>query len=702
MPPLTTVNGQTGYYMNGQFVPATQQEYDAQFNAPQQRFSNPFLPQVQQPQTNRTEYVTQGIIQSPENAAMSNEQKVMQKQGNESNAINNSQIANPYQNLNQNVNAYVQNAFSQAQAMRQTQQSPYTPNGTVIQQGPQQSNAMSNPLVQGANNAVFQNPFINPAAPTQTQVPSPVAPTTPEITPTTTAQQPNSGNFFNNMFNRPSDQIMAGANEAANSSGSFQDSYSAMSGKLGKIGAEGKGGDGFKMDAKKAFTGSATTSLIGSGINAASKLIGANAGNYDERVGMTKPNLGGTLLGDATFTQMGSMFGPAGMAIGGTVDLVKNAIKYVKQKDKYENKKLATNTMQSIDDARENMKPDYTGYARFGAQINNPYLKKKYNNGGKVIVDGKEVNTSSQEYKNLYDAGVLMGVDYEGLPNMYAPEVEVTAKMTDKERVKRGLMTESHRRDKAAMSELGNAFAESTGIPSLIRVGKDPLGHLQSALKTMDGISTLGTMPYDAYNTPEDLSKALDVVGAAGTVMPLAKAARPIKLNSPLTAQNTAINPLQQRYQKLKWSQKNPQTGKYDVFEEEFPIDQISYRDPISDPFLKTKMKSLLNQEDGYMWPVMDYLRTKKLLPKTSWDISEKIADPLTGILQDGNTRFWLNKRYNKNYGLEGNKHYIQDRLSGITRDQKYKPLYSSDNPVNEEWIGSITNKPKTHSAITP
>jgi hypothetical protein len=374
------------------------------------------------------------------------------------------------------------------------------------------SSKYGNPYLAIQNQLMNNTPpwMSNTTTPNQAQVTVPQTTGATEIVPTSTAEQAGGGNWLTNMFNRPSVEGVPASNDITN--------------------VVEKGPSLFKQS--KDFFGSdkgqATSAIAGAGVGLVSGLAKAGMQDkYDPRVGMSKPNLGGNLFGDATFTQVG--LNPALMAatggisalVGGGVDLIKNAVKYSKQKDRYENKKLATDTMQSIDDARENMKPDYTGYARSGTQVN-PYLKK-FNPGGKVIVDGKEMSTDSDEYKNLYNAGVLMGVDYEGLPNMYAPEVEVTAQMTDKERVKRGLMTESHRRDKAAMGELGNAFAEFTGIPSLIRVGKDPVGHLQSALKTMDGIATLGTMPYDTYNTPEDLSKALDVVGAAGTVSPFVK-----------------------------------------------------------------------------------------------------------------------------------------------------------------------------------
>jgi hypothetical protein len=881
MPPFITHNGQTGYFQNGVFVPATQEQYNNQMSMYNQFGNNPFV-SAQQTFTQQQQSVQQGVIKPPTAAPLSNEQKVSIAQGD---ATSTNQY-NPQDKLNyeftdKGLGFKAGNQFYPSSAMTTGGMpligSPYkgrTLNAYDLAK--EDSSKYGNPYLAIQNQLMNNTPpwMSNTTTPNQAQVTVPQTTGATEIIPTSTAEQAGGGNWLTNMFNKPSVEGVPTAENVVDNG-----LKSDVLGDWGKMG----------FDTKKAFTGTAGTSALGAGIGTVTKFIGDNASKYDPRVGMSKPNALGTMFSDATFTQIGSMFGPAGMAIGGTVDLLKNAIKYVKQKDKYENKKLATDTMQSIDDARENMKPDYTGYARSGTQVNpylkaqygtaivdgkkmdidsdeyrrlynsgnlmrvdeegmptmtteevvvmdqmtdntrkqreiqkerdaqglnynwssgsnnpyisqpqstvptginitqpslppiedvlynteddllndyrgksfgsnpfpynssdglamgynpnnawmstgvgsvddgtsilghlavrygddyndnlknndiptlyffekdlskekgylndvggdagkyydsrkellemadiheresryinnvllpqgytyntvldepgnklirsltpdkdkfmgsvtltpemyqqiasskspeeakrklvkmakispdvnmdhlfihmnlsrpkklspylraksinpesvigwhderpgnkydkngnlikptvktykqggkiNPYLKK-FNPGGKVIVDGKEMSTGSDEYKNLYNAGVLMGVDYEGLPNMYAPEVEVTAQMTDKERVKRGLMTESHRRDKAAMSELSNSFAEFTGIPSLIRVGKDPVGHLQSALRTMDGISTLGTMPYDAYNTPEDLSKALDVAGAAGTVMPFVK-----------------------------------------------------------------------------------------------------------------------------------------------------------------------------------
>ena len=62
----------------------------------------------------------------------------------------------------------------------------------------------------------------------------------------------------------------------------------------------------------------------------------------------------------------------------------------------------------------------------------------KYNNGGKVIVDGKEINIDSNEYRRMYESGNLMNVDKDGIPIRWSDEeVVVTAQMTDEERQKR-------------------------------------------------------------------------------------------------------------------------------------------------------------------------------------------------------------------------------------------------------------------------
>jgi hypothetical protein len=186
---------------------------------------------------------------------------------------------------------------------------------------------------------------------------------------------------------------------------------------------------------------------------------------------------------------------------------------------------------------------------RLGRGIDPNIGRPSYQNSGKIIVDGKQVNIDSNEYRRIYEDRNLMNVDKDGMPIRWSgEEAVVTAQMTDKERQKRNNLYNAafpkmntddgldeqgnyiyydNPSGKGSIdSDLGNAglaLMELTGIPSLYRVSKDPLGHLQSALKTIDGISTLGTMPSNTYNTPEDLSKALDIVGASGTVSSFVK-----------------------------------------------------------------------------------------------------------------------------------------------------------------------------------
>jgi hypothetical protein len=391
MPPFTTLNGQTGYFDNsGQFVPASQEQYNQQFGMLQQFGGNPFLNAAQQSPLNnqRTNFVQQGSIQSPETAAMSNEQKLAQGQGNSVNQLDNTTV-------NQN---------------------------SIVNQNPAvnpAANAAANPMINfGTNVANTLQGFLNTQNPyNQNNV------VTQAPTGTTGAT---GGGFFSGIFDKVGNKVKDVATAAATTGSSdgeiptvtltkrqlnnpdgenwFSKMFSKKTGETTTTTPPDGGGKG------GAFKGTATTAAIGGGIGAASKLIGSLApGNYDERVGMTDPNLIGTVLGDATFTQMGSSFGPAGMAIGGGIDLVKNIVKYAKQKDVYSNKKLATNTMQSIDDARENMKPDYTGYARFGTQVNNPYLNKNFNIGTQVNksnINKYKVggNTDPEEPKKSYES----------------------------------------------------------------------------------------------------------------------------------------------------------------------------------------------------------------------------------------------------------------------------------------------------------
>lgn len=366
MPPFTTINGKTGYYYNGQFVPATQEEYNAQFGMLQQFGGNPFLNAAQQSPLNnqRTNFVQQGTIQGPEAAGMTNEQKVMQAQGdNTSTNQYNPQDALKYEMTDKGLGFNVRDQFYPSNAMTASGM-PLIGNPFVkktenaYQLAADQNYKYGNPAVT-LNNDLISGNFTNSiSSPTQ-QI------DVPKIASTATNAISSVGSQIGSKVGSTvSDVVDKGLKDD-------------VIGDWGNWGFSGK--EFFKSDA-----GKNTSAIAGAGVGLVSGLVKAGAPDkYDQRVGMSKPNLGGNLFGDATFTQVG--LNPALMAatggisalVGGGVDLIKNAVKYAKQKDRYENKKLATDTMQSIDDARENMKPDYTGYARFGTQVTNPYLKAR-------------------------------------------------------------------------------------------------------------------------------------------------------------------------------------------------------------------------------------------------------------------------------------------------------------------------------------
>lgn len=64
----------------------------------------------------------------------------------------------------------------------------------------------------------------------------------------------------------------------------------------------------------------------------------------------------------------------------------------------------------------------------------------KYNNGGKVRINGQLVSTDSPKYQMMYASGLLSTIDVgpDGIPDLhYGRPVEVNAKMTDEERERR-------------------------------------------------------------------------------------------------------------------------------------------------------------------------------------------------------------------------------------------------------------------------
>ena len=493
--------------MNGQFIPATQQEYDAQFGQINQNQFNPFMPPSITATMGRQDFVQQGTIQSPETAAITNEQKVMQAQGDDVPMLGDM----PYIQKGNQLGVQRGKSFFPYNASTASGHPLNTATNTVFNAYDLMANTKNkvvNPfasevaLMQSQNAASFLNNLSNkptaPVATTQTQVTVPTT-TATEVIPTPTAEQAGGGNWLTNMFNKPSVEVPTAENVSK---------------------AVEKGPGLFKQS--KDFFGSdkgqATSAIAGAGVGLISGLAKAGMQDkYDPRVGMSKPNLGGNLFGDATFTQVG--LNPALMAatggisalVGGGVDLIKNAVKYAKQKDRYENKKLATDTMQSIDDARENMKPDYTGYARNGTQVN-PYLMAQY--GTSAYIPGTDYNvTQSRPPFKKKDSDLENAMSsFNNMTTNDGLDEKGNYIYYDNPSGKGNI--------DADLGNAGLALMELTGIPSLYRVAKDPVGHLQSGLRLMHKQPGTG-LPI--YSTPEDLSKALDVVGAAATVMPLAK-----------------------------------------------------------------------------------------------------------------------------------------------------------------------------------
>jgi hypothetical protein len=437
MPPFTTLNGQTGYFDNsGQFVAASQEQYNQQFGMLQQFGNNPFI-SAQQTFTQQPQSIQQGAIQPPMAGQMTNEQKVMQAQGDNSSMLGNM----PYVQKGNELGVQKGKSFFPYNASTASGHPLNTATNTVFNAydlTTNRKNDIVNPyaaqsaLMQSQNAASFLNNLSNkpaaPAAPTQAQVTSPITTGATEIIPAPTTEQAEGGNWFSNMFNKPSVEGVPAADNITN------------------VVEKGPGLFKQSKDFFGSEAGQATSAGIGAGLGIATSLAARNASVYDQRVGMSKPNALGTIASDSTVTQIG--LNPALMAATGglsavaglTIDDIKNSIKYVKQKDKYENKKLAVDTMQSLDDARENIKPDYTGYARNGIQVSNPYLQAQA--GTEVIVDKKKINTDSKEYKEMYASGNLMRVDEGGMPTMTTEDLVITGQMTDNTREQREIQKE--------------------------------------------------------------------------------------------------------------------------------------------------------------------------------------------------------------------------------------------------------------------
>lgn len=176
----------------------------------------------------------------------------------------------------------------------------------------------------------------------------------------------------------------------------------------------------------------------------------------------------------------------------------------------------------------------------------NPYLKK-YSPGGetdpydpttsyirpkKVTIDGKQMSTYSNEYRDLYNSGTVLPV-YEGLPTVYAPEVEVTAQMTDKEREKRrveaqGRVAESVRKGTGSFARpILDAGLEMSGAAGTYRFAQDPIKNLKGTANVLSYTNIPGLIGHGIdyamgnpfFNVTEEdlqgLGNTIDVAGLA-------------------------------------------------------------------------------------------------------------------------------------------------------------------------------------------
>lgn len=147
-------------------------------------------------------------------------------------------------------------------------------------------------------------------------------------------------------------------------------------------GPQGGGGGGFNM--------------LGLGAAGISALGSTMKGSYDQRIGMERPSMIGS-MSDLQFTQMGSALGGPGAAVGFGVDMIKNAINYNKHKDQFAKAKSKADFYDKKQSIQQGMEADYTGLARHGLEVNkNPYTKQymdggmvpDYNYGGNAYMSG--------------------------------------------------------------------------------------------------------------------------------------------------------------------------------------------------------------------------------------------------------------------------------------------------------------------------
>lgn len=139
---------------------------------------------------------------------------------------------------------------------------------------------------------------------------------------------------------------------------------------------------------------------LGLGAAAISALGSKMGRGYDQRVGMERPSFAKSMT-DLQLTQMAAQTGnPALMGAAFVGDLAKNIRGFQKHRSQYrkaETKKDFYDNRFSMEQGRQS---DFTGLARFGAQVlnNNPFLDLKY--GAKVMRDGGFADQVPVELEN--------------------------------------------------------------------------------------------------------------------------------------------------------------------------------------------------------------------------------------------------------------------------------------------------------------
>jgi hypothetical protein len=344
MPPLMTLpDGRTGYYdtNTGEFIEATLAQYNALTGAS----SNPFA--VPQPNIQQQQAVPFGTM------PQTNEQKVSQQSG---------QVFMDYRGPNLPYGQYDQGLGFKDARGNFVPSTASTKTGAALIGKPQMG--LSMPVWNFNADSNQGNIMSNMFAPQQ-------AVQQPTQQPVTTA--PNIGG----ELSAQAQQFLLGQKTTDNTG-------------TENAGGGGASGSWDEADPKKiGLSKDMKYNLASMGVGIGTNLIKTAApGNYDERVGMTKPNAVGSIFGDGTFTQIGlnpALMGATGgmSAVAGVgVDLIKNTIGYKMQLDKYNNKKIGVGAQEGMQNQRSQMGYDYTGYARYGTEVKNPFLK--FSSGGEV------------------------------------------------------------------------------------------------------------------------------------------------------------------------------------------------------------------------------------------------------------------------------------------------------------------------------